>query len=113
AHRADEPLRNREAESASLVAVALGVPELEELVEHPIELVGGNAGPGVAHRDLDPAVRAAVARGVYGSPRAELDGVVDQVGDDALELHTVRPDPDRRVDDVAREADTPALRDRS
>src|SRR5439155_2764229 len=112
AHRGDETLRDGQAEAASLLAVALGVPELEELVEHAIELVGRNARPRVAYASLDAAVGETAGRCPHVSGRGELDGVVEQVAEHPPELHAVRPNPDRGVDDVADEADSLRLRDR-
>src|SRR5439155_5163295 len=76
------------------------------------ELVGRNARPRVAYASLDAAVGETAGRCPHVSGRGELDGVVEQVAEHPPELHAVRPNPDRGVDDVADEADSLRLRDR-
>ena len=46
----DEPLREREAEAGSLALRQPGLGLLE-LLEDPLEVLGGDAGPGVRDRD--------------------------------------------------------------
>src|SRR4051794_26989891 len=59
AHRVDEALADRQAQAGPLVAVALGVPELEELVEDVPLGLGGDADAGVDDVDLQ-ALRSAL-----------------------------------------------------
>ena len=75
---------DREAEAMPEVALAGGVADLEELLEDCLQLVLGDTDAGVP--DLDPEPRATAAGAEQDlAGRGALDGVADQVLQDALE----------------------------
>jgi len=78
------PFTNRQAEAGAFVLALIGLAGLEERIADPLEIVGGDADPGIG----DAAASAAILD--HGRDRhaaaalGELDGVDDEVERDLL-----------------------------
>ena len=83
-HGCDESPRNREPKPASLGGPAPLIRSLHERLEEVLEHVLVHARPGVLYDDRD-LVAFVLCSETYGSAfRSELEGVADQVIEDAL-----------------------------
>ena len=92
AHEGAEALADDETEAGAAVFASDGGIDLGKGFEQAVDAVGGDADAGVAHRDGDHAVPGAESVGIDvnvegnldgdAAARRELDGVVDQVGED-------------------------------
>ena len=96
-HRASEGLaeapHDRQAETDPTGRAGAGAADLPELVEDMRQVVLGDAVARVPHLDLEERrIRARVGPDLDPTALGELDGVIDEVSDDLLQLDPVGQD---------------------
>ena len=101
AHEPGQLTGDGQAEAGAAVGPRGRGVGLLELLEHRVQLAGGNADTGVRDREAQPnpiAVRLVERHANHHlSGGRELDGVADQVGDDLADAGGVAADPERHV----------------
>src|SRR5262245_54950826 len=97
----DDRAGDGEAEAGAGDGGQAGVGRAEELVEDAVEQVGRDAGAAVLDGDVEAAAgEGGGGDGDGGAGRGVLGGVLEQVGQDALELGGVGPEGREVVGDV-------------
>ena len=110
AHGGDDPLGNGEAEAGAAMLARRRAVGLFEFLENAIEIVGRDAGAGVAHREADGRLGAGRRRHRHVDQHAaavgELDGVADQIEQQLAQATRVGRHDRRHVGrDVTADAD--------
>ncbi len=90
-----QPADDRKAQSQAARAVALRIADLVELLEHPVQVLGRDAGAAIPNLDGDVAAARSRAHD-DAAPVRVTQRVRQQVAQDALEQHRVRADGARR-----------------
>src|SRR5579862_409729 len=86
----DDPLGDGEAEAGAALRLGRRIVGLMEFIENPLLLARGDAGPGIAHRNIEEAVRLGSGDGDLALV-GEFDGIANEIEEDLSDAPLVAP----------------------